>query len=519
MENQYLIALMVFFIAYTVFEVPSNYLLKKYKPSRWFSFLMLVWGAMTMLIAATRNYGGLIVTRFLLGAFEAGIFPGLVYCLTFWYKPNERAIRVGIILAGATLGGAFGSAMAFGIGTIDGAGGLEGWRWLFLIEGAASCLFVPVIFLFYPDYPETVCWLLPEERKLAIERIKGVASLGHEKTTWKDARDTLLDWRLYLHHLIWIAYSVGFSSISLFAPTIVQGLGFEGLRAQLFTVPPYAIAFCVVTTVAWVADRYEMRSWCMAGSFAICGVAFVVEGPRSAFHLCGAVLRADFDCVCACTGSLPSTAFTARYAVLCVAVPFAFSISGPTLSWLTANLRGTGASTLAVPLNGSVATFGQIIGTPAHMPFMTPLRPLPDVHSRDYSVPYPWAVIPVLFLVLFLPTKSSRMGVHRIITDDAALRRDIHLQVIGVAGLSHRSLYKRRLYVLRGPPRAGVTARLHATQSQAGAGRADMEAIDWGWRTKWRREEMRVSTGSSCISNAVDLIAKEIHRGMLIYTR
>ncbi|KAI1794062.1 MFS general substrate transporter [Ganoderma leucocontextum] len=337
-ENQYLIALMVFFVAYTVFEVPSNYLLKKYKPSRWFAFLMLVWGAVTMLIAATHNYGGLIATRFLLGAFEAGLFPGLVYCLTFWYKPNERAVRIGLILAGATLGGAFGSAIAFGIGTINGAHGLEGWRWLFLIEGAASCLFVPFIFLFYPDYPETVSWLSPEERKLAIKRIKGVASLGHEMITWKDARDTLLDWRLYLHHLVWIAYSVGFSSISLFAPTIVQGLGFEGLRAQLFTVPPYAIAFCVVTAVAWISDRYEIRSWCMVASFVICGVAFVIEG------------------------SLPPTAFTARYAVLCVAVPFAFSISGPTLSWLTANLRGTGASTLAVPLNGSLATFGQIIG-------------------------------------------------------------------------------------------------------------------------------------------------------------
>ncbi|TBU33896.1 MFS general substrate transporter [Dichomitus squalens] len=337
-NNQYIIALMVFYVAYTVFEVPSNYLLKKYKPSRWFSFLMLAWGAMTMLIAATRNYGGLLATRFLLGMFEAGLFPGLIYCLTFWYKPNERAVRVALIVAGATLGGAFGSAIAFGIGTVNGAHGLEGWRWLFLIEGAASCFIAPFILWFYPDYPETVSWLSPEERELATERIKGVASLGHEAITWKDARDTLLDWRLYLHHWIWIAYSVGFSSISLFTPTIVQGLGFAGLRAQLFTVPPYALAFFVVTAVAWISDRFEMRAWAMAASFAICGISFVIEG------------------------SLPPTAFTARYAVLCVGVPFAYAVSGPTLSWLTGNLRGTGASTLAVPLNGSFSTFGQIIG-------------------------------------------------------------------------------------------------------------------------------------------------------------
>ncbi|KAI0743512.1 MFS general substrate transporter [Daedaleopsis nitida] len=337
-ETQYLIALMVFFVAYTVFEVPSNYLLKKFKPSRWFAFLMICWGALTMLIAATRNYGGLVATRFLLGTFEAGLFPGLVYCLTFWYKPNERAIRIALILAGATLGGAFGSAIAYGIGQLNGAHGLEAWRWLFLIEGIPAIILAPLIYLYYPDYPEAVSWLSPTERKLATERIKGVASIGHEAITWKDAKETLLDWRLYLHHYIWAAYSVGFSSISLFTPTVVQGLGFQGLSAQLFTVPPYAIAFCVVTTIAYTADRYDIRSWCSVCCFAICGVSFLIEG------------------------SLPATAFTARYAVLCVAVSFAFSIAGPTLSWLTGNLRGTGASTLAVPLNGSVATFGQITG-------------------------------------------------------------------------------------------------------------------------------------------------------------
>ena len=278
-EQQYLIALMVFFIAYTVFETPSNYLLKKYRPSRWFAFLMVTWGAMTMLIAATRNYAGLIVTRFLLGTFEAGLFPGIVYCLTFWYKPNERAIRVALVLAGATLGGAFGSAIAFGIGRINGAHGLEAWRWLFIIEGIPACALAPLILMFYPDYPETVSWLSPIERQLAVERIKGVASLGHAKITWAEARETLFDWRLYLHHYIWIAYSVAFSSISLFTPTVVQGLGFQGLSAQLFTVPPYAIAVCVVTTNAWIADRYELRSWCSVCSFALCGVSFVIEGP------------------------------------------------------------------------------------------------------------------------------------------------------------------------------------------------------------------------------------------------
>ena len=103
-DNQYLIALMIFLVAYTIFEIPSNYLLKKYKPSRWLAFLMLLWGIITMTIAAARNYAGLLATRFFLGVFEAGLFPGIVYCLTFWYKPNERALRVAFISGCPTLG-------------------------------------------------------------------------------------------------------------------------------------------------------------------------------------------------------------------------------------------------------------------------------------------------------------------------------------------------------------------------------------------------------------------------------
>lgn len=81
---QYIIALMVFLIAYAVFEVPSNYFLKKFKPSRWIAFLMLAWGACTVGLGGTHSYATVTVVRFLLGVFEAGLFPGLVYYLTFW---------------------------------------------------------------------------------------------------------------------------------------------------------------------------------------------------------------------------------------------------------------------------------------------------------------------------------------------------------------------------------------------------------------------------------------------------
>lgn len=260
---------------------------------------MLGWGLMTMVLGAVNNFAGLVVVRFLLGAFEAGLFPGIVYCLTFWYKPEERAIRTAFILACATLGappayppyptpqkyvtknitgGAFGGAIAFGVGHMNGVRGLEAWRWLFILEGLPSCLCALLVFLFYPDFPESAPWLTPAERTLAAARIAGVASLGHAPLTWADARATLLDARLYLHYLVYVAISVPFSSISLFAPTIVAGLGYDGLRAQLFTVPPYAIAFVVTVAVAWQADRREMRAWGAFWSLVVAGVAFLLQG-------------------------------------------------------------------------------------------------------------------------------------------------------------------------------------------------------------------------------------------------
>ncbi|KAI0773194.1 MFS transporter [Trametes elegans] len=336
--QQYLVALMIFTVAFILIQTPSNYMLKKFRPSRWMALMMFCWGGMTMLLAAVRNFGGIVGVRFLLGAFESGLFPGQVYILTFWYRPEERAVRIALIVAASSLGGAFGGAIAYGIGHLDGVAGLEGWRWLFLLEGIPSCLAAVLCALFFPDYPETVSWLSDDERALATQRIKGVASLGHDKITWKEAKATLVDWRLYAHHVAYISNSVAFSSNSLFAPTIVAGLGYKGLDAQLFTVPPYAIGFVVTVTVAWLADRYEMRSIATACSMTTAGICFIVQG------------------------ALPADAFKTRYAFLCLALPFSFACNPPSLSWLTANLRSTGAMTLAIPLAIVFGQFGQIIG-------------------------------------------------------------------------------------------------------------------------------------------------------------
>ena len=127
----------------------------------------------------------------------------MVYYLTFWYRTDERSIRVAFILASATLAGAFGGAIAYGVGHMNGTHGLSAWRWLFILEGIPSCLSSIFVFFFLPDYPETVHWLNPEEKALAIRRLTTEGSHGHSSDlTWAAAKETLTDWRLYAHYAV-----------------------------------------------------------------------------------------------------------------------------------------------------------------------------------------------------------------------------------------------------------------------------------------------------------------------------
>ncbi|OAA47937.1 Major facilitator superfamily domain, general substrate transporter [Metarhizium rileyi] len=339
-DYQFNIALMVFVVAYAVFEVPSNILLKKLRPSRWLAFLMFCWGALTICLSAGKDFGGVTALRFLLGAFEAGLFPGLVYYLTFWYRHNERSVRVAFILASATLAGAFGGAIAYGIGHINNTHNLRGWQWLFIIEGIPSCVCAVLVFFFLPDYPETASWLTNTERDIAVQRLLHEGSKGAQPSmTWADAKDTLTDWRLYGHYAIYFAISPGFASLSLFSPSIVSGLGYQDLQAQLFTVTPWAVAYVCQLAVAYSADYFNARGLHTAGAATVAAIGFIVSA------------------------ALPPTAFASRYGALILATSGAFSAIPPLLGWLSSNMYSTAATGLAIAINVSCGGgMGQIPG-------------------------------------------------------------------------------------------------------------------------------------------------------------
>ncbi|OTA08192.1 MFS permease [Trichoderma parareesei] len=307
-NKQFNVALMVFLVAYAVFEVPSNILLKKLRPSRWLAFLMFCWGVITMCMGATNSFGSVTGVRFLLGVFEAGLFPGLVYYITFWYRDHERSVRVAFILASATLAGAFGGAIAYGIGHMNQVHGLAGWRWLFILEGIPSCLSAFLVLFFLPDYPESATWLSEQEKDLAIQRLFHEGSKGHHPSmTWQDAKATLTDWRLYAHYAIYFAVS-----------------------------PPFAI--CQVL-VAISADRFNARGYHAAGAALVGAVGFIASA------------------------ALPATSYKARYGGLILATAGSFASIPPMLGWLTSNVVSTASTGLAIAINVSIGGgLGQIPG-------------------------------------------------------------------------------------------------------------------------------------------------------------
>jgi hypothetical protein len=292
-----------------------------------------------------------------LGVFVAGLFPGLVYYLTFWYRSDERSVRVAFILASATLAGAFGGAIAYGVGRgMNGVGGLSAWRWLFVVEGAPSCLSAGLVWWLLPDYPEEV--LEGREREVAVARLRVEGSKRADRSmTWEDARGTLVDWRLYGHYLIYFCLAVPFSSLSFFSPSIVAGLQYVDLQAQLMTVPPYAVAYgklpgpqsvlgsvanfplVMQIAVSYSADRFNARGLHAAALAVIGAIGFMASAL------------------------LPPDADHGRYGCLIVAATGSFSCIAPLLGWLTCNVHSTASVGLAIAINVSVgAGIGQIPG-------------------------------------------------------------------------------------------------------------------------------------------------------------
>ncbi|RIB28650.1 major facilitator superfamily domain-containing protein [Gigaspora rosea] len=276
--NQYQISLAVFFIGYVLFEIPSNMVIKKFTPSKWIPTLMVVWSVVVCCMAAVKNFGELIATRLLLGVFEAGFTPGAFFLLSMWYKRSQCAVRFSLFCSGSVLSGAFGGFLAyFIIRYMDGKGNLEGWRWLFLLEGLATFIFSLAAFFILPNFPETATFLTVQERDYWVTCLRKDDCTSNDSQHHKIDHHSLYlvvrDLKIYIAILIGIFIGTALNSIALYLPTLIYSMGFDPLKSQLLTVPPYFAGWCISLAITLHSDKAEERSFHLifAGCLAVIG--------------------------------------------------------------------------------------------------------------------------------------------------------------------------------------------------------------------------------------------------------
>ncbi|KAJ7613445.1 major facilitator superfamily domain-containing protein [Roridomyces roridus] len=301
-DKNYSLALSCFYITYIVFSVPGTLLSKAILPSTAISIGALIWSIAATCQAAAFTPGALYVCRLFVGIGEALFGQSMALYFTYWYLPNELSKRIGLFISAGSLAGAFGGLISFGVSSIKHSSIVQ-WRILFLIEGIPSFVLAFVVFLCLPSRPQTSRYITEEERTLALTRLnrKNLGE-GHTGVDWLAVRRAMLDWKTYVVSVLYSCMNLGLGSVTGFLPTIIKGLGYTNARAQLFTVPPYAVALVFMLLMSTYSDRYQTRGIPVAIVFCVGIVGWGILFGVSPVHATQSMLHARyFGCICIVT--------------------------------------------------------------------------------------------------------------------------------------------------------------------------------------------------------------------------
>ncbi|KAK2777492.1 major facilitator superfamily transporter [Colletotrichum kahawae] len=277
-DTQYETAVSILFVGYILMQIPSNIYLTQIRPSLFIPACVVVWGGMSAATGAVTNLSGLYAIRFFLGIVEAAFLPGALFLISSWYKRDEMGFRGAILFSGSQLGSAFSGLIGAGIQhSLDGAKGLESWRWLFIIEGCIT-IFVGVFAIWLlPDWPSTTSWLTPKERAVAEWRlVKDAGQVDEDDEPWSYGfKLALMDWRVYLFTFLFICIQVC-SAVGNFFPDIVDTLGYGRVKTLLLTAPPYLVSLCVSIANNYSADRTHNASFHIIWPMCIAIMGYII---------------------------------------------------------------------------------------------------------------------------------------------------------------------------------------------------------------------------------------------------
>jgi MFS transporter, ACS family, tartrate transporter len=255
-----------FYLGYLLFEVPSNLILHRVGARRWISRIMVTWGIVSACTMFVRDAKSFYLVRILLGIAEAGFFPGIVLYLSYWFPARERARAVACFMMASPLSGAFGGPLSGNLLKYsDGAWGLAGWQWLFLIEGIPSVLLGIVTWWYLTDRPEQARWLTAEERsQLAARMAKEEKS--REERHRLNRLQSLADPRVGLFILLYFTIALGSNGFGFYAPAILQRhfSGWDADRIGYLYVIPNVTTAIAMFLIGRHSDRTGERRWHLA---------------------------------------------------------------------------------------------------------------------------------------------------------------------------------------------------------------------------------------------------------------
>ncbi|KPI40618.1 putative transporter [Cyphellophora attinorum] len=297
--NRYTIIVMVFFVAYIIFEIPSNLILPKAGAANWLAFLGVSFGAILISMGFTKSWGTMALCRALLGVLEAGFLPGCTYLITCWYQRFEVGKRLAGFWILSVLTGGFSAIFAYVLTLLRGKAGLNGWSWIFIIEGAITCAVCIAGWFIIIDFPSKVkSFLTPEEKQFVIDRINNDRGDAIEdEINLRKILHHLKDWRLYFWAFNLMASTLPGYAYSYFLPVILRsGMGYSTSQSQLLSAPPYVLSAIMTYVSGFLGDRYKIRGPVIAVHQLITAIGMIITayGRSNAFRYFGAFLGIGF---------------------------------------------------------------------------------------------------------------------------------------------------------------------------------------------------------------------------------
>ncbi|WPP02193.1 MFS transporter [Pseudomonas sp. HR96] len=313
----------LFFIGYALFEVPSNILLQRYGARAWLARIMLTWGAAAMAMAFVKGETSFYVLRFILGAAEAGFFPGIIYYFTQWLPASERGKAMAVFLSGSALASVISGPVSGALLQVSGLA-LHGWQWMFLIEGFASIVLCGFVWFWLQSYPNQAKWLSRDEQQalvetIALEQLEREAEHSVRPSMFK----LLADRQIALFCFIYFSVALTIYGATFWLPSMIRKMGTLGdFEVGLFNSIPWLISIVAMYGFAALAARFKHQQAWVSLTLVIAAVGMFMSttgGPVFAFvAICFAAV--GFKAASALFWPIPQGYLDARIAAAVIAL-------------------------------------------------------------------------------------------------------------------------------------------------------------------------------------------------------